>query len=186
LTGIAAILEKLSRMDAKLNQLQDVKTSVSAIESELASLKTGTRSRGDAAKSEIDHLRNLLSEEKKRSEQLEKEMKQQNLIIYNLKPANPPQRSLVEGVMAAINRYLSQLSLSRHDFKDVFRLGSSKPGEVRPVLVKLINRELRNIILCSGRLLKKFDISVAPDYTHLERKMRQELKPMLNDALPRG
>ena len=32
---------------------------------------------------------------------------------------------------------------------------------------------------------KSFDISVAPDYTYLERKSRQELKPMLNEALSR-
>jgi hypothetical protein len=88
--------------------------------------------------------------------------------------------------MAAINRYIPQLSLTRRDFKDVFHSEKSKPGAVRPNLVKFNNRELRDIILHSGRLLKKFDISVAPDYTHLKRKSCQGLKPMLNEALSRG
>ena len=67
-TGIAAILEKLSQMDAKLNQIQDVANSVSAIESELAALKTETGKRDDAVRSEINQLRNLLFEEKLWSE----------------------------------------------------------------------------------------------------------------------
>ena len=77
-TWITAILKQLSQMDAKLNQNQDVTNSVSATESELVALETETGRRDDAVRSEIDQLRNLLFEEKKRSEQLEREIKQQS------------------------------------------------------------------------------------------------------------
>jgi predicted RNase H-like nuclease (RuvC/YqgF family) len=69
-TGIVAILEKLSQMDAKLNLIQDVANRVSAIESDLAALKTETGRRHDAVRPEIDQLWNKLFEEKKRLEQL--------------------------------------------------------------------------------------------------------------------
>jgi hypothetical protein len=87
-TGIAAILEKLSQMDAKLNQIQHVANSVSATESELAAFKTTTGRRDDVVRSEIDQLQNPLFQEKKRSEQLKREIKQQNLITYKLKSVN--------------------------------------------------------------------------------------------------
>jgi len=82
--------------------------------------------------------------------------------------------------MVKINRYLPQLTLTRRDFKDVFRLGTSKPGMACPIWVKFNNRELRDTVLPNGRLLKQYiDVPVAPDYAYLERKTRQEHKPKM-------
>ena len=68
------------------------------------------------------------------------------------------------------------LGINRSDIRDIFRLKSV------PIVVKLNSVEIRAYILRNSSVLRRFGLSVAPDYTAVQREAREHLKELLTLA----
>ena len=71
---------------------------------------------------------------------------------------------------------MPSLGINRSDIRDIFRLKSG------PIVVELNSVEIRDYILRNSSVLRRFGLSVAPEYTAVQRGARKYLKEMLTLA----
>ena len=172
-------LDLLPVLSQKVNTIPEPSHSIDAIQVQLSSIITQLSNNAmtdDEIKKELENVKSNLAVSYERANKLEADQKRTNLIIYNYTPQQLGDYTLNQEITGLLNRTMPSLGINRSDIRDIFRLKSG------PIVVKLNSVEIRDYILRNSSVLRRFGLSVAPDYTAIQREARKHLKEMLTLA----
>ena len=172
-------LDLLPVLSQKVNTIPELSDSIDAIQVQLSNIITqlsNNAKTNDEIKKELENVKSNLAVSYERANKLEAEQKRTNLIFYNYTPQQLGDYTLKQEITGLLNRTMPSLGINRSDIRDIFRLKSG------PIVVKLNLVEIRDYILRNSSVLRRFGLSVAPDYTAIQREARKHLKEMLTTA----
>ena len=172
-------LDLLPVLSQKVNTIPELSDSIDAIQVQLSNIITqlsNNAKTNDEIKKELENVKSNLAVSYERANKLEAEQKRTNLIFYNYTPQQLGDYTLKQEITGLLNRTMPSLGINRSDIRDIFRLKSG------PIVVKLNSVEIRDYILRNSSVLRRFGLSVAPDYTAIQREARKHLKEMLTTA----
>ncbi|CAG9812886.1 unnamed protein product [Phaedon cochleariae] len=152
------------------------------LKTEIQNLKESLNNKIAVLKGENDQLIRENSELKQRISETEKKLKKYNLIVYGVQGDDQKTESEVINIVNDILK----VKCNHRDFRDIYRIGKSVNGEVRPVVVEVVNFNLKTSILSSARShgpeLKKKNINFSHDYTKEEYTKRKLIHKYLVKA----
>nr|CAI5829370.1 unnamed protein product [Callosobruchus analis] len=117
------------------------------------------------------------TELKQKYEQLETELRKNNIIIFGLETAE--RETLRDVVIDKVNSLL-QLTLTSKDINDIYTIG--KQSTKKPIVVKLTSYLMKQDILKKCRLLKGTGIAISVELTLEERQEQKILRQHLKRA----
>ena len=184
------ILIKLSEMSIELKKLDPLCEEVVKLSMEFSSISESlnkkiyeAEKRSENTEAEVRELKTEVTKFKKLMDRIEADQKRCNVILYNFDPKIRGS-SLKEDILRCLNEIVRGARFMQTNIKDVFRLPSKQ--KVRPVLIKLACMDLKKSLFTSAALFKRFQLSVAPDYSPSGLLARSKLIPILEAARTEG
>lgn len=160
--------------------LQSIVKQNNKIQTDILSIKTEITSQNEEIgnlKVKVDALERQNSVLTTKSVALEKKLKENNLIVYNI-----PENEKIPLYQIAIDFFVNNLEVEvgTDDIDSVYRLGrrakSQETGRNhRPILVKFCSQLKKRQIYSQARKLKGTNISISDDLTEDERKEKKVL-----------
>lgn len=145
------------------------------IKSEIRDLRNQLNKEIDTLKSQNTELEKQNQELKNKVSNIEKKLKKYNVIVYGVDGSE--NETSIE-VLKIINEKL-HITCSINDFRDIYRIGQTIQGRIRPVVLEVLNYQLKLDILAKAKLnqndLKKNKIYFAYDYTSEDYIKRKSL-----------
>lgn len=169
-------MEEIKRMFAQIN------TKLTAVQEKL--------DKNEETISELKHenqrLIKTIKVQEERLEQVEREIRRNNIIIQGLPDIDGENQ---EGVKEEIQGVLREIGVEINplvDIKETTKLGIYKPNKKRPILVKLQTWDKKMEIFKRTKELKGKDIWINDDYTKKVQDDRKILIPHLKQAKQQG
>ena len=181
------------KLEKKVKEIGNVKLegaknegSIANLREEIETIKEGY-SRGTMKSLESK----IVTEMKEQVEQLERERRKNNLIIFSLKESDkkdPKERYKDDEEMC--QRLLSKLGFSDLGIETTIRIGKKVPSRDRPLLMKLSHVKDVRMILQGKNKLKKVDgfmnVYIEKDLTTMEREQNKKLRRELYEKRDEG
>ncbi|CAH1116244.1 unnamed protein product [Phaedon cochleariae] len=121
-----------------------------------------------------------------RIDDIEREIRKKNLIIYGIKEErdNPNEnlRKIVKDIASRIEIGINE----REDVADISRMGKSIDNKDRPIMVELKSGSLRNEMLREAKKLKGTGVFLSEDFSKHIQEQRKILKEEMKQARQRG
>lgn len=106
---------------------------------------------------------------------------QRNLILYNFEESEVTPEELLSNLVYFFNNIMKVI-IKHSDIDVVYRLGKSRPQNMRPIFVSFTTLKMRDYIFSSRRNLKETKISIAEDCPKDILEKRKQLLPALLGA----
>ncbi|CAH1113558.1 unnamed protein product [Psylliodes chrysocephalus] len=152
------------------------------LKTEINSLKTSIEGKISHLVDDIKDLRKENTECKQRILESERKLKKLNLIVYGVQGV---ETDTTDKLLKVIGDYL-HITCNKQQFRDVFRFGRQVEGKVRPILVEVVNYELKTQILNAARLMNedlgKIKVLFSNDYAKEDYNKRKFLHSQLKEA----
>lgn len=142
---------------------KEIKDNKDLLTQEIADLKQEFSKQFQDLKKENDDLKRENNELKEKLNIIERRAKKYNLIIYGLTEEEDNKED-IQNFLAICNDTL-KLRCTFSDFRDIYRIGKLTEGKTRPLLIEVVNYQLKAEILKNARDLKGTGIFVAQDNT---------------------
>lgn len=175
---MAKLSDKLDNMEARNirieQKIDDVQADFKLMKKEIAGLKA-----------ENAALRSENRSQEKRIEELEREVRKKNIVVYGITEKEGEQESdmkyCIENIAAKIQ---VPINVER-DVLDIKRIGVKK-GDMRPILVEFKSSTKKTDMIKDAKKLKGSNIYLSEDYSREIQQQRKVLKQHLKDARERG
>ncbi|CAG9814140.1 unnamed protein product [Phaedon cochleariae] len=159
-------LEDLCTIIKKGNE--DLKQEISNVRKDLCSEIRKLEQKNDKLEVENKRLKEKLTE-------LERKAKKYNLILYGL-DGDEAGAATTGKILDLVNNTLG-IPCARSDLRDSYRIGKTVDGNIRPIVVEVVNLQFKSEILnrakvCSSELREK-RVNIALDYTKEDYEERK-------------
>lgn len=155
--------------------LTDIAKSNSEIKQEIKDLRNNLNNEIVNLKTKCIELQEINQTLTNRVLAAERKLKKYNLIIYGVQ-GNELQTN--ETVLKLINQKL-KISCNKKDIRDIYRIGNKIEGKARPVVIEVLNYELKIEILknakTEAKILKDCGVYFSQDYTPDDYEKRKFL-----------
>lgn len=153
-----------------------------SIKKEIGDLRAEITSEISILKLKNEELEKENKQLKNKILEIERKSKKYNIVIYGIQG---DELNTVEEVLRTINNELN-ISCTKNDFRDIYRIGQNVEGKYRPVVVELLSYNLKADILMKARSkskeLKARRIYFGQEYTTEEYQKRKFLGQQLKAA----
>lgn len=113
---------------------------------------------------------------------LERKTRKYNLVIYGLEES---EREVKEDVLEVLSNII-QIQCTPSNFRDIYRIGKKVEGQIRPIVIEVLNYQLKLDILINARAksneLKRCKIFISQDYCPEDYQKRKFLAKHLKAA----
>lgn len=170
------------KMEEIKGMFKQISTQLTAVEEKLDK-STETISE---LKQENQRLKKTIKDQEERLEQVEREIRRNNIIVQGLADIDEEKQ---EEVTKKVQEMLRDIGVEINpdaDIKEITKLGTFKTNKKRPILVKLQTRNKKMEIFERTKELKGKDIWINDDYTKKVQEDRKHLIPHLKQAKQLG
>ena len=152
------------------------------IKSEIRDLRQQLNTEIGALKSKNEELEKENAELKNKINSIERRSKKYNIIVYGVEES---ENETNRDVLKILNEIL-HITYSISNFRDICRIGQATQGKIRPVILEVLNYQLKLDILARAKANYK-DLNItkiyfAHDYTSEDYQKRKYLSEQLKAA----
>lgn len=171
-----------SDMEKIQDMFEHINNSIHAMDGKLAQVINELKE----AKLENSKLKKRIEKQEEKMNSLEREVRRKNLIIRGIedkdKEASEETREKVVKVMETLGVQID----AKYDIDDIRRMGKSRNGIERPILLRLTTGNKKDEIIKQSNKLKGTDIWIDEDYPKEIIEERKLLFPKLKEARQKG
>lgn len=158
----------------------EIKENRETFKQEIAELKKEHSQQFQDLRNENEILKQENEKLKDKINLVERKTKKYSLFVYGLKE----EENNLEDIQQLLNLCVETLNLSCtfSDFRDIYRIGNSTEGKIRPLVAEVVSYQLKSEILKNCKVLKGSGIFITHEYTSTDYKNRKLLRKNLSLA----
>lgn len=155
------------------------------LQSQIKELKAAFETNKIANDEEIINLKTKIQEHDNQFLRYEMEARKRNIIIHGIKETERNRKELEDIIISLFNEVI-KTDIKITEIDAIFRLGSKKDKDIRPVIVKFLSQRRVWDVLQNRKFLKGKNIFINEDLPKPIVEKRKELYPLMKELRDKG
>lgn len=155
------------------------------LQSQIKELKAAFETNKIANDEEIINLKTKIQEHDNQFLRYEMEARKRNIIIHGIKETERNRKELEDIIISLFNEVI-KTDVKITEIDAIFRLGSKKDKDIRPVIVKFLSQRRVWDVLQNRKFLKGKNIFINEDLPKPIVEKRKELYPLMKELRDKG